>query len=353
MAVGIDRAGRSNRPAEPTISTGTKAISVIGAGVVGLCVARVLRDLGAEVHVIDRGGAPGPHGCSWWAGGMLAPYCEGESAEEPVVRLGAEAAVWWQAKTGVVQQNGSLVVTPTRDHADLHRFARRTDHFVELDRAGIAELEPDLAGRFTKGLFFQSEAHLAPRAALSALRAGLERDAVSFTQAEVDPAEYAKRGLTLDCRGMAAKPALSDLRGVKGEMVILSCPEVSLSRPIRLLHPRIPLYLVPRGEGIFMLGATMVESSASRHVSARAMLELLSAAYALNPAFGEAELLETGVDSRPAFADNLPRIRQNGNLITVNGFYRHGFLLAPAIARMVGELVFNSTTPEVMDEYSA
>lgn len=283
---------------------------------------------------------------------MLAPYCEGESAPEPVVRLGGEAAAWWHAKTGTVRQNGSLVVSPSRDHGDLRHFARRTGHFVELDQARIAELEPDLGTRFTKGLFFETEAHLSPRAALTALRASLVRDGVAFTTAQTDPADQARRGLTVDCRGIAAKDRLPDLRGVKGEMLILSCPDVSLSRPVRLLHPRIPLYVVPRENGIFMLGATMIESSASRHVTARAMLELLSAAYALNPAFAEAELLETGVDSRPAFSDNLPRIRQSGNLIRVNGLYRHGFLLAPAVARMVGELIFKNAKPEVMDEHS-
>jgi len=128
---------------------------------------------------------------------------------------------------------------------------------------------------------------------------------------------------------------------------------VSLTRPIRLLHPRIPLYVVPRGDGVFMLGATMIESSASAHVTARSLLELLSAAYALNPAFGEAEVLEIGVDTRPAFPDNLPRIRRDGELVRVNGLYRHGFLLSPAVGRMVAEMIFDGTTPEVSDAVAA
>lgn len=328
-------------------------VTIIGAGVAGLTTARVLRDMGADLRIYDRADAPGPHACSWWAGGMLAPYCEGESAEEPVVRLGAKAAAWWQAKTGTVTQNGSLVVSPLRDHADLRRFARRTDHFVEVDQTQITQLEPDLGDRFSKGLYFESEAHLAPRIALQTLRASLIKDGVEFIQQDTDPTDHAVRGLTVDCRGFAAKDVLQDLRGVKGEMLILSCPDVTLSRSVRLLHPRIPIYIVPRGDGIFMLGATMIESSASTHVTARSLLELLSAAYALNPAFGEAEVLETGVDSRPAFPDNLPRIRSDGNLIRVNGLYRHGFLLAPQVAQMVGEMIFNGTKPEVSDDYSA
>jgi glycine oxidase len=326
-------------------------ITIIGAGVAGLCVARELCDRGANVHLYDRGGAPGSHACSWWAGGMLAPYCEAESAEPEVIRLGSDAAKWWQDKTGLVTQKGSLVVAHDRDHGQLRQFARRTRLFDPVDRAQIAELEPDLGDRFSKGLFFSSEAHICPRAGLTALYGSLLADGVGFTQAEVDPAATAKAGLTIDCRGYSARDVISDLRGVKGEMLMLSCPDVALSRTVRLLHPRIPLYVVPRGNGIFMVGATMIESSASTHVTARSLLELLSAAYALNPAFGEAEVLETGVDTRPAFADNLPRIRRDGNLIRVNGFYRHGYLLAPAFAHRVGDMIFGITQEENIHEH--
>nr|WP_325248328.1 FAD-dependent oxidoreductase [Amylibacter sp.] len=325
-------------------------VTIIGAGVAGLCVARGLLDRGARVTLVDRQPDLGPAACSWWAGGMLAPFCEGESAEEPVIRLGQEAAAWWASKTDAVHQRGSLVVSPARDKADMARFARRTTQYREIGADEISDLEPDLGGRFSKGLFFEAEAHLSPREALARLRASVLADGAEFIQADADPDDYAQRGLTVDCRGFQARKQISDLRGVKGEMLVLSCPDITLHRPIRLLHPRIPLYIVPRGDGVFMLGATMIEGRAGKHVTARALLELLSAAYALNPAFGEAEVLEIGVDSRPAFPDNLPRIRRSGNLIRANGLFRHGFLLAPALARMVAELIFDNTTPEVMDE---
>ena len=82
-----------------------------------------------------------------------------------------------------------------------------------------------------------------------------------------------------------------------------------------------------------MVGATMIESDAAQRISARSLLELLSAAYALHPAFGEAEVLEIGTGVRAAFPDNLPRLRRVGGALYVNGLYRHGFLLAPALAR--------------------
>ena len=143
----------------------------------------------------------------------------------------------------------------------------------------------------------------------------------------------------VDCRGLAARDVLPDLRGVRGEMVVIRSREVSLSRPVRLLHPRIPLYIVPRGEGVFMIGATTIESETRGGVSVRSTVELLNAAYALHPAFGEAEILELGADLRPAFPDNLPAVRRGPHGLLVNGLYRHGFLLAPAMARQAADLV--------------
>ncbi len=318
-------------------------ITILGAGVAGLCVATELAARGLRPVVVDPSPAPGPQACSWWAGGMLAPFCEGESAEEPVVRLGQGAADWWQTHAGCVSRNGTLVVAPSRDRAELVRFAQRTTGHRWLDAQGIAALEPDLS-QTRSGLYFADEAHLPPRQALAALAEGLARRGLQVTTGA--PSD----GLVIDCRGLAARDALLDLRGVKGEMLVLRCPEVTLSRPVRLLHPRHPLYIVPRGDGVFMLGATQIESGERGRITARSLLELLSSAYALHPAFAEAEVLEIGVDARPAFADNLPRIRRRGRMILVNGLFRHGFLLAPALARMVADLVLHDVKPEVMDE---
>lgn len=157
-------------------------------------------------------------------------------------------------------------------------------------------------------------------------------------------------GITIDCRGLAAADALPDLRGVRGEMAVLRAADVTLSRPVRLLHPRHPLYLVPRGGGLYMLGATQIETAHRGPATVRSVLELLGTAHALDPAFGEAEVLELGADARPAFPDHLPRIRRRGATILVNGLFRHGFLLAPALARMTADLVLEGERPEVMDE---
>jgi len=314
----------------------------------GLTAAHQLALRGASVTIYDRRREVG-RGCSWWAGGMLALWCEMESAEPLIGDLGLESLSYWREHFPNVINKGSLVVAPPRDTPDLKRFAARTSHFDIIDGPRIAALEPDLAGRFETGLFFKEEAHLDPRQALSFLKERLQKDlGVTFKMdADVRP-EALDASYVLDCRGYEARDVLSDLRGVKGEMLIVRSTEISLARPIRLLHPRIPVYIVPRDDHHFMVGATMIESSDQSRISARSMVELLNATYALHPSFGEAEIIETGTDVRPAFPDNLPRIRRSGNILRLNGLYRHGYLGAPALARRAAEIAIDGKTfPEV------
>lgn len=320
------------------------AFIILGGGVCGLAMAAELSARGAQVSVVDPAGAPGEHACSWWAGGMLAPECEGVSAEPEIVRRGRLAADWWAGQGAKVIRNGTLVVAMGRDLSELTTFARRAPSAIGISKDEIGALEPHLAGQVPKALFIEDEAHLDPRQTLMGLRDRLARHGVSFTT------DRAGDAWVIDCRGLAARDALADLRGVKGEMLVVRCPEVRLVRPVRLLHPRFPLYVVPRGDGVFMLGATQIESGDRRRATLRSVMELMNAAYALHPAFGEAELLEIGVDARPAFSDNQPRIRQMGGRIYANGLFRHGFLLAPALARMTADLVIDGTTPEVWYE---
>ncbi|TIV46728.1 MAG: glycine oxidase ThiO, partial [Mesorhizobium sp.] len=305
-------------------------VLVKGAGVAGLTVAFELAARGATVTVAEmRHGLGG--NASWFAGGMLAPWCERESAEQPVLDLGRDAADWWDAVlSGQVTRAGTLVVAAPRDAGELDRFASRTSGHRRVDENEIALLEPDLAGRFRRGLLFPNEAHLDPRQAMAALHDNLATMGVKF-HFGCDARPVSGFARQIDCMGMAA--ADDRLRGVRGEMLILRTPDVSLSRPVRLLHPRFPLYAVPRTDHRFMIGATMIESQSAGPVTARSMMELLGAAHALHPAFGEAEIVETGVGVRPAFPDNLPRVETDGEIIAINGLYRHGFLLAPAMAR--------------------
>jgi glycine oxidase len=313
--------------------------TVVGAGVAGLVTALTLAERGAKVALVERSRELG-HNASWLAGGMLAPFCEGESAPHQVVELGRRAIDWWDAHVPGVAREGTLVIAPPRDVSEIERFAARTNGYERADEARVAALEPDLSGRFHKGLFFAGEGHVDPRAALRAL-ADLLRERGADLRFGVDGQRLGgDAGVIVDCRGFAARPQLLDLRGVRGEMIRVRTREVRLTRTVRFLHPRIPLYVVPRSGGEFMIGATMIESAEKGAVSVRSAIEMLSAAYALHPAFGEAEILEMSADVRPAYPDNEPRVEERDGRIFVNGFYRHGFLLAPAFAERAADVAF-------------
>lgn len=301
--------------------------SVIGGGVAGLCVATLLAERGEDVELIDD---PARQPASWYAGGMLAPWCESESAPQEVITLGQHATAWWQQRVSSVEQHGTLVVAPPRDSQELNRFARMTEQHQWVDPGDI---EPALQGRFARGLFFAREAHLNPRLALNEMRETLRQRGVALDARNPS-------GKVIDCRGIHARDALPRLRAVRGEMVMLHSDEVQLARPVRLLHPRFPCYLVPRPNGHFMLGATMVESDDASPISARAMMELLSAAYAIHPALAEARVVESGSGLRPAYPANLPEIQMHNGTFYLNGMYRHGFLLAPAMAEQLMQHLF-------------
>ncbi len=322
-------------------------VTIIGAGVAGLWAARSCLSRGLQPRLIDRTGAPGPHGCSWWAGGMLAPECEGATAGPPVVTHGRGAARLWLDITTVTRR-GTLVLAPERDRAELDRFGARTQRHAAQDAQGVAALEPDLAVRHRRGLFYAEEAHLDPRRALADLTRTLAAAGVEVETCEAEPKDLA--GPVIDCRGLAAQGDVPGLRGVRGEMIVLHSEEIALSRPIRLLHPRHPLYVVPREGGLFMLGATQIETVSRGAMTARSALELLSAAYALDPRFAEAEIVEMGADLRPAFADHVPRVLRRGAVLHLNGLFRHGFLMAPALAEQAADYLSTGRMGDLVHE---
>jgi glycine oxidase len=119
---------------------------------------------------------------------------------------------------------------------------------------------------------------------------------------------------------------------VRGEVIRLHAPDVALTRPVRLIHPRYPIYIAPKPGQVFVVGATEIETDDLSPASVRSTLELLSAAYSVHAGFGEARLLEVAAQARPTLPDNLPALRQLGpRTLQVNGLYRHGFLIAPAL----------------------
>ena len=326
-----------------------QSIAIRGAGVVGLWQALLLARRGHAVTLCERSPQPFAEACSLYAGAMLAPRCEEESAESVIRELGRRGvALWREIYPGTVT-NGTLVVALHRDRTELDRFARMTGGHQRLSPAELAAIEPVLADRFAGALLYEEEAHLAPEPALRFLLDAVIAEGVALRLGDGEMPKGAD--LVIDCRGLAAKDDLPTLRGVRGERIVIKSREVDLARPVRLLHPRFPLYVVPWGDGLYMIGATVIESEEIGAITLRSALDLLSAAYALDPAFAEAEIVLQGAGARPAFPDNRPRIIPRKGYIYVNGLYRHGFLLAPVLAELVAAFIeTGATDPEVFLE---
>lgn len=310
-------------------------ITVLGAGILGLWQALMLARAGHRVRLLEVSAEPFASAASLYGGVMLAPEREAETAPPILRSLGRAGVAAWRALYPKLSCAGSLVVANARDASELDRFARLTQGHERLDSERLQKLEPELAGRFASALFFPEEAHMPAPAALEFMLGEVRAAGVEVVfGADRAPAA----GDTIvDCRGLSARDELSDLRGVRGERLIVRSPEITLRRPVQLLHPRQPIYIVPWGDHRFMIGATVIETEDDGPATVRSALELLGAAYAVHPAFGEAQILDLGAGVRPAFPDNVPRaiVRDSGRRIFVNGAYRHGFLLAPVLAAAV------------------
>lgn len=330
------------------------SIGIVGAGLAGRLLAFALLRRGWRITLFDSDRRDGGRSCALAAAGMLAPYAELDAAEPLVFGLGRRSLELWPdwlrglAAPVFFQQTGTLLVAHRQDRAELDRFIGRIQgklgdraELRQLDAAQLAELEPDLAGRFQRGVWFPTEGQIAPDELLPALEATLLQGGVDWREGvAVDTlapgvcragAQSWRFDWVADARGLGAKADVPTLRGVRGEIVTVQAPDVRFGRLIRLLHPRYAIYIVPRPGQRFVIGATAIESEDLSPISVRSLLELLSAAYAVHSGFAEARLLKTATQLRPALPDHLPRLFHRPGLLRINGLYRHGYLQGPAV----------------------
>lgn len=341
-------------------------VLILGAGLMGRLLGVQLALAGHRVRLVDAGGPDGQSSAARVAAAMLAPLAESAITEPSVVAMGQYALPRWKSLLETLvepvyfQHNGTLIVWHRQDANEAQRFgallARTGQVLPQLPRPEtvsnqrLAELEPALAHRFHQGLYLPDEGQLDNRQLLQALVATLQARGVTvqwhspWTLEQAHAHQRVEGGWVLDCRGLGAQPVWQSLRGVRGEVARLYAPDVTLQRPTRLLHPRYPIYIAPKQDHVFVIGATEIEANDLSPASVRSVLELLSAAYAVHPGFGEARILELGTQCRPTLPDNLPAVRAMApKTLQINGLYRHGFLIAPALADAVLEYLHTGT----------
>ena len=325
-------------------------LAIVGGGLLGRCLAWRASRVGARVVLYEAGSYEGENSAAWVAAGMIAPTTEAIDVDAEIVSMGKHSlSLWprWLAELPVpvfYRDNGTLLLWHSEDSREAVRAQRRfpsSQPQMSIKRIGSArrrEMEPALATRFREALYVPNEAQVDNRAFLKAVSVALVEAGVEcHWETFVEDGVLLDAGVIVDCRGMGAKRDWAKLRGVRGEIVRLHAPDIDLHHRLRLLHPRHPVYVVPRPEGRLVVGATCIESEDRSPVSVRGVLELLVSAYSLIPALAEARVLEFNTQVRPALQDNLPAIRfdRERKALYINGLYRHGFMLTPTIVEEV------------------
>ncbi len=342
----------------------------------GRMMAFALAKGGAQVALYDRGGPGGEHAAATIAAAMLAPLAESAITEPNVVQMGMYSLPRWKELIAELslpvffQQAGTIFVWHQQDATEAKRLTAHLERNCrdsqqmgasafplqqpeQLDRAALQALEPSLGDRFHQGLFLPHEGQLDNRQLLISVLHALGAMGVElYWNQTVDPDalhHQEKHDWVIDCRGLGAKAAWESnpLRGIRGEVLRLHAPEVKLKHPTRLIHPRYPIYIAPKEDDVYVVGATEVESDDLSPTSVRSAMELLSAVYTVHSGFAEARILEMSTQCRPTLKDNLPEIRiSKPGLMLINGLYRHGFLIAPAVLDCAIELIQNSVSDE-------
>ena len=341
---------------------------ILGAGLMGRLLAWQLARAGHAVTVHEAGDADAQGSPARIAAAMLAPLAESAITEPSVVEMGRHALKRWPELLAQLtqpvffQQEGTLILWHRQDAAEATRFGKLLHNTNEkipalpkvqvLDAAGVSQLEPTLGTRFAQGLYLPGEGQLDNRQLLAALLHELKALKVELhwhsprAPQDFKPGQPDQPDWVFDCRGLGAQAEWKQLRGVRGEVARIHAPEVSLNRPTRLIHPRYPIYIAPKQDHVFVIGATEIESDDLSPPSVRSTLELLSAAYSVHSGFAEARILEIATQCRPTLPDNLPAIRQlEPRILQINGLYRHGFMIAPAVLDVVLELVREAASP--------
>ena len=335
-------------------------IAIAGAGILGHITAWQLHQQGHNLTIYEADAEGENSGAAWTAAGMLTPNTELEAPDD-VLEMGLRALKRWPDLIDSLQDDvefnrgGCWVVSHREDQGSYQHFLNHleqnnvidTNNVRHCDRTDLMREQPALSEHFTQALHLPDECWLNPEDVMNSIKKQLLNAGVSWHVNTVVQQCLPHKIITknkqqegfdwvIDTRGLGAINDWDGLRGIRGEVLVMHAPEVDITALVRLIHPRYTLYIVPRPDHVYILGATQIESDDKGPMSVRSALELLSAAYSIHSGFAEARILELRTNCRPTLPDHRPAITlPEKGLIRANGLYRHGILLAPEVANLL------------------
>ena len=324
-------------------------VAVVGGGVIGLSIADRAARAGLRVTLFERGRLG--EGASHYAAGMLAPVSEAEIGHAELIELGLESARMWPAfadELGVeLHTRGTLLVARDTDEAEAleRELAFRAKHDLPVERllpSAARRLEPALAPTIRLALHVPDDHAVDPRAVVAALSQRVRDAGVDVREhtpvSSLDDLDADK--VVVAAGAWSAELLDVPVRPVKGQILRLRDPAIDPHPPLLDRVVRFEGgYLVPRGDGRYVLGATVEERGFDQTVTAGGVYELLRDATELVPGISELVIEESGAGLRPGTPGQLPIVEQRGRVHIATGHFRNGVLLAPVTAkRVVDEL---------------
>jgi glycine oxidase len=349
----------------------TRDAVIIGAGVIGLALARRLRQEGLRVLVVDKG-QPGRE-ASYAAGGMIA-HCD-PHLPDALRPLALASAAMYPGFAGELQ-NESAESPDLRDQGTLAVFADdelpSCNGVRPVGADEISELEPGMALR--RSAYFLPECSVDPRALCSALLKAAKYGGVDFvtgsavTGVEVQHgravavntahSQYAA-GVVVNCAGAWASqipPQVMPTRPAKGQMVcVIPAPQDANPGPLVQHVVRTPeIYIIPRSDRRILLGATLEDAGFDKRTDADTIERLYKAAAAVIPGIGEMRIHDAWAGLRPASPDRLPMLGATSlpGYFAATGHYRDGIMLAPITAEVMTRVILGNQSGFDLEPFS-
>lgn len=344
-------------------------LAIIGSGVIGRVLAVSLAKIYPELQIgIYDKSFSYKNSCSYCAGGMLSPLSELITCEKHAYEIGHDSFELWSninsfinkhlnTTSRFVKETSTYVIAHNQDRYELDLAIRNINLRVnKLPKSLSQKAHADFKVCDKQNIFSKEQE--------ICLSNCINDNVIKLNEAFIEVPEFFKltdqffreykniRTLKLskegfyanefdtsyqqifDCTGFPNNQ-LNNLYGSRGEALVVKAEGIKLNSVIRLLHPRHSIYLIPRGNGIFYIGATSIESQDYSEISVQGILELLSSLMIIDKRFAEARVIKTLTNVRPVSSDDMPILKSFGKTTYLNGLSRHGYLFAPALANKI------------------